>query len=58
MQPVLRTIETAQSKCHVEITTLLVNGMNDSEKEINEIAAYLSSLDKDIPPSFKVLSIV
>ena len=61
LQPVLRTIETAQSKCHVEITTLLVNGMNDSEKEINEIAAYLSSLDKDIPlhlsrycPSYKM----
>lgn len=61
LQPVLRTIEVSQPKCHMEITTLLVNGLNDSEEEIGEIAHYLSDLDKDIPlhlsryyPSYKM----
>ena len=46
---VKRTIEEAYKKCHVEITTLLISGFNDSMKEVEEIAAYLSSLDKSIP---------
>lgn len=46
---VLSTIEESFEKCHVEITTLLVNGLNDSEEEIEKIASYLASLDKDIP---------
>ncbi|CAH2213012.1 AmmeMemoRadiSam system radical SAM enzyme [Tepidibacter aestuarii] len=46
---VLRTIEEAYKKCHVEITTLLVNDLNDSKEEIEKIACYLGSLDKNIP---------
>jgi len=46
---VKRTIEEAYDKCHVEITTLLISGLNDSPEEIEEIAAYLGSLDKNIP---------
>lgn len=49
LDSVKRTIEGAYKKCHVEITTLLINGLNDSMKEVEEIAAYLSSLDKSIP---------
>ncbi len=30
LHPVLRTVETASKYCHVEITTLLVTGLNDS----------------------------
>jgi len=33
----------------IEITTLLVPGMNDSEEEIREIAKFISSLDRGIP---------
>lgn len=61
LQPVLRTIEMALEKCHIEITTLLVNGLNDSEREVEEIAQYISRLDKNIPlhlsryfPSYKM----
>ncbi len=61
LQPVLRTIEMSQESCHVEITTLLVNGLNDSEEEIEKIANYISSLNKNIPlhltryfPSYKM----
>lgn len=46
---VLRTIEECNKKCHIEITTLLVNGLNDSKEEIEEIASYLGKLDKNIP---------
>jgi len=61
LSPVKRTVEVAQSKCHIEITTLLIPGMNDREEEIEELAKWLSSLRKDIPlhltryfPNFKL----
>lgn len=46
---VLRTIETAYGKCHIEITTLLINRYNDSQEEINNIAKWISSIDRKIP---------
>ena len=49
LEPVLKTIENAVGKCHVEITTLLVTGLNDSEEEVEKIASYLGDLDKNIP---------
>lgn len=49
LKPVLTTIKNAVGKCHVEITTLLVNGLNDSKEEVEQIASYLSNLDKNIP---------
>lgn len=49
LSPVKRTVEIAQAKCHVEITTLLIPGMNDRDQEIEKLAKWLSSLRKDIP---------
>ncbi len=47
---VLRTIERAvEVGVHVEITTLLVTGKNDSLEELEEEFKWLSSLSKDIP---------
>ncbi len=46
---VLRTIEESYEECHVEITTLLVNDLNDSKEEIQKIASYLGNLDENIP---------
>ncbi len=37
------------SGCHVEVTTLIVPGKNDSESEIDGLAAWLASLDPGIP---------
>lgn len=61
LKPVLKTIEIAASACHTEITTLLVSGENDNLEEVEEIAKFLSSIDKDIPlhltryfPKFKL----
>jgi pyruvate formate lyase activating enzyme len=33
----------------VEVTTLLVPGMNDSPREIREIARFIAGIDRDIP---------
>lgn len=46
---VLETIEIAASKCHVEITTLIVNGYNDSVDEIGELSSWISKINPDIP---------
>ncbi len=61
LEAVLETISEAVGKCHVEITTLLVNGLNDSPEEIEKLAQFLGSLDKNIPlhlsryfPSYKL----
>lgn len=35
----------AEPGCHVEVTTLVVPGMNDSEEEVAAIAAWLAALD-------------
>ena len=33
----------------VEVTTLLIPGMNDSQAELQQIASFLASIDKNIP---------
>ncbi|QOR35141.1 AmmeMemoRadiSam system radical SAM enzyme [Clostridium sp. 'deep sea'] len=49
LEPVLKSIELANKYCHVEITTLLVNGLNDSLVEIEKIAKFLKNINIDIP---------
>lgn len=49
LKSVMNTIENAYGKCHIEITTLMVSGMNDSAKETGKIAYYLSQINKNIP---------
>lgn len=65
LKPVLKTIEYAFKKgIWVEITTLLIPGYNDSEKEIREIARFVASLSRDIPwhisrffPAYRMLDV-
>lgn len=50
LKPVLETIKRCYNHgIHVEITTLLIPNENDSEKQINEIAKFITSVDKNIP---------
>ena len=50
LEPVLRTVETAyRAGVHVEVTTLLVPGMNDGEAELRQLAAWLGSISRTIP---------
>lgn len=48
LESVKRTIEVSYSKCHVEVTTLIVPGENDDKKEIEKLVKWLASLDKNI----------
>ena len=50
LQPVLDTIKRAHKKgIWIEITTLIIPGLNDSEKELEQIAKFISDIDKNIP---------
>ena len=46
--PVLNTIQTAVSSCHVEVTTLLVTGMHTKD-ELREMFQWLADLSPSIP---------
>lgn len=52
LAPVLRTVELAHSHCHLEITTLLVPTLNDSDEEITALVDWLAGLDPEIPIHF------
>ena len=43
------TIRISAAKCHVEITTLVIPGENDSTQEMEEMADFLSSISPEIP---------
>lgn len=45
-------VEYFNSRTHIEITTLLIEGQNDSLKEIEALSRWLSSLNTDIPLHF------
>ncbi|KAF1856016.1 hypothetical protein Lal_00003804 [Lupinus albus] len=49
---VKHTVEMASLYCHVEITTLLVPGLNDSKDEIKALAKWLNGVDSTIPCMF------
>jgi len=52
LEPVLRTVELAHEHCHLEITTLLVTGLNDSSEEIYRLVDWLAGVDPEIPLHF------
>ncbi|HEX7319916.1 MAG TPA: AmmeMemoRadiSam system radical SAM enzyme [bacterium] len=52
LDTVKKTIEKAHRHCHVEITNLLVTGLNDKEEEINQLIDYVASIDRNIPLHF------
>ncbi|HWQ59023.1 MAG TPA: AmmeMemoRadiSam system radical SAM enzyme [Clostridia bacterium] len=49
LDTVKRTIELSSTACHVEVTTLVVPGFNDSEREMEDEAAWLASIDPETP---------
>ncbi len=64
LQPVLETIKRAyKKKIHIEITTLIIPGENDSKQELEKIAKFIASVNKNIPwhisrffPAYKMLN--
>jgi pyruvate formate lyase activating enzyme len=60
LNSVLDTIKAANRECHIELTTLIVTGINDDIGEMKDIIDFIYSVDPDIPwhisryhPSFK-----
>ncbi|MBN4056456.1 AmmeMemoRadiSam system radical SAM enzyme [bacterium AH-315-K05] len=49
VEPVKRTIRIANKFSHIEVTTLLVTGMNDKEAELLELFKWLAKVDRNIP---------
>jgi len=49
LESVKCTIELAASSVHVEVTTLIVPGENDSEEEMEALSTWLSKIRPDIP---------
>jgi pyruvate formate lyase activating enzyme len=49
LSDVLETIRFSAEKCHVELTTLIVTGINDTMAEMDDIIGWISGLDKNIP---------
>ena len=50
LKPVLNTIKLMHKQgIWAEITTLVIPKENDSEKELNQIAEFIASVDKNIP---------
>lgn len=49
LETVKRNIRLAAGACHLEVTTLLIPGENDSEEEIHALASWLASIDAAIP---------
>ena len=49
IEPVKRTISIAAEACHVEVTTLIVPGRNDSAEEMRDLSEWLSGISADIP---------
>lgn len=50
LQPVLDTIKRAYEKgIHIELTTLVIFGENDTDSEFEKIAQFIAGIDKNIP---------
>ncbi len=49
LAPVLDFISMAAESIHLEVTTLVIPGKNDSVQEITDIVQFISSLDDKIP---------
>ncbi len=49
LETVKRTIELSAQSCHVEVTTLVIPGENDSDEEMTALSKWLGGLSPDIP---------
>jgi pyruvate formate lyase activating enzyme len=49
LEPVKQAITIASKACHVEVTTLIVPGENDTPGEMRDLSAWLAGVDENIP---------
>ena len=64
LETVKHSIELACRSIHVEVTTLIIPGLNDDRDEIDDLAAWLAALDPEIPlhltrfhPAYRMLDV-
>lgn len=62
LEPVKASIAAASKRAHVEVTTLVIPGENDSPAEMEALCSWLASVSPDIPlhlsrffPAYKML---
>ena len=46
---VMRFIERAAKSCHMELTTLIIPGENDSEEEMRQMCRWIAGLEGTVP---------
>jgi pyruvate formate lyase activating enzyme len=46
---VKQTIQAASKSCHVEVTTLIIPGENDSEEEMDALSSWVASVNPEMP---------
>jgi pyruvate formate lyase activating enzyme len=46
---VKETVEISARRCHIEVTTLVISGLNDSMEEIGKLSEWLASISPEIP---------
>ena len=49
---VKRTIRTAAETCFVEVTNLIIPGLNDSDEDLRELVAFVADVSPSIPLHF------
>lgn len=49
LSPVLNTIKLAHGHVHIELTTLLIDGLNTTPEDLHALCKWISDLDPDIP---------
>jgi pyruvate formate lyase activating enzyme len=50
LAPVLDTIQAAhKAGVHVEVVTLIITGINDTDEEMDELSGWLGSVNENIP---------
>lgn len=49
LEDVKRTITLSHPKCHIEITTLIVPGENDTDDEMRQLSEWIAGISPDIP---------
>jgi len=65
LEPVLKTLRTMKEMgVWLEVTTLLISGLNDSPEELRDLAQFLAGLDPDIPwhisrfhPAYRLMNV-
>ena len=49
LDTVQQNIRSAAAGCHIEITCLLINGVNDTRQETEQLTEFVASVSPDIP---------